>query len=267
MELIFSTVLLIFIYMNILYVIAQVKKNNSIVDVGWGLGFVLISIFTLVMSLINKDNVTSSYLFRNILFNSLIWIWGSRLAYYIFKRNAHKKEDYRYAEMRKSWGKQVYIRGYFQVFMLQGLLMLIIASNIILNNVSNTEALTLFDILGLLIWIIGFIFESFGDSQLKRFINNPSNKGKIMKYGLWKYTRHPNYFGEATMWWGIFIMTLSNNNGIIGIVSPMLITFLLLYVSGVPLLEKKYKDNKEFQKYAKVTNKFFPWLPKKGEIK
>jgi steroid 5-alpha reductase family enzyme len=265
MEVVLNTILLIFIYMNILYAIAQVKKNNSIVDVGWGLGFILISVYTFVMAV---ENFNANAI-RLLVFNLLIWIWGFRLSYYILKRNAHKKEDYRYAEMRKSWGKQVYIRSYFQVFMLQGLLMLIISSTIIFNNISYDNQIGFMYIIGLLIWIIGFIFESVGDAELKKFINNPSNKGKIMKYGLWKYTRHPNYFGEATMWWGIFIMTLypSSKLHVMGIVSPLLITLLLLFVSGVPLLEKKYKDNLEFQEYAKVTNKFFPWFPKKGEIK
>jgi steroid 5-alpha reductase family enzyme len=147
--------------------------------------------------------------------------------------------------------------------MLQGALMLVIAYPIIMNNATDTGSLTILEIIGLAIWIVGFIFEALGDKQLKDFIGDKKNKGHIMKKGLWKYTRHPNYFGEATMWWGIFIITLSSKSGIVGIVSPIVITLLLLYVSGVPMLEEHYKDNKEFQAYAKYTSIFIPLVTKK----
>ncbi len=134
-----------------------------------------------------------------------------------------------------------------------------------MNNSSDIASLRVVDFIGLFIWIIGFLFQSIGDYQLKQFVSNRENKGRIIKSGLWKYTRHPNYFGEATMWWGIFVIGLnpSSNAGLYGIFSPLIITYMLLFVSGVPMLEKKYKDNEEFQKYAKVTNKFVPWFPKK----
>lgn len=120
--------------------------------------------------------------------------------------------------------------------------------------------------LGIAIWLIGFIFESLGDWQLQKFKANPKNKGKIMKTGLWRYTRHPNYFGESMMWWGIWILVISSYGSVINyltVVSPLTITWLLLFVSGVPLLEKKYADNKEFQKYKQQTSSFIPWLPKR----
>ena len=132
-----------------------------------------------------------------------------------------------------------------------------------MNNSTEKGSIGVWEIIGLLIWIIGFIFESLGDKQLKNFISDKRNKGHIMKQGLWKYTRHPNYFGEATMWWGIFIISISSKSGIYGIASPIVITFMLLFVSGVPMLERHYKDNKEFQAYALVTSKFIPWFSKK----
>ena len=120
------------------------------------------------------------------------------------------------------------------------------------------------DYIGLAVWLVGYFFEVVGDNQLKNFIKKPENKGKLMKYGLWKYTRHPNYFGEATMWWGIFLIALSSPNGWIAIISPIIITLLLLlFVSGVPLLENKYKSHPEFAEYAKRTSKFVPLPPKK----
>ncbi|MCL6571176.1 MAG: DUF1295 domain-containing protein [Bacillus sp. (in: Bacteria)] len=125
------------------------------------------------------------------------------------------------------------------------------------------EGLGFLDYIGLATWIVGFFFEVVGDHQLKKFTNKPENKGKLMKYGLWKYTRHPNYFGEATMWWGIFLIALSSPNGWVAIISPMIITLLLLFVSGVPLLEKKYKDHPEFKAYANRTSKFIPMPQRK----
>jgi steroid 5-alpha reductase family enzyme len=123
----------------------------------------------------------------------------------------------------------------------------------------NTE-FSIFDILGLIIWIIGFLFEAIGNYQLRQFTTNSANKGKIVQSGLWKYTRHPNYFGEVVLWWCIFCFTLSF--GFWTIISPFTITLLILYVSGILMLEKKYENNAEFAKYKKRTNSFSPMLPK-----
>lgn len=141
--------------------------------------------------------------------------------------------------------------------------MLLVSTSVIYINNSVPTPLGVLDYLGLTLWIIGYYFEVVGDRQLKDFLKKPENKGKIMKDGLWSFTRHPNYFGEATMWWGIFLIALSIPGGIITIISPLTITILLLFVSGVPLLEKSMADNKDFQEYMKETNKFFPWFPKK----
>jgi steroid 5-alpha reductase family enzyme len=152
--------------------------------------------------------------------------------------------------------------------MLQMTFLLIVALPILLS--ANTDVLInqtgyIILIIGVILWIIGFIFEAVGDAQLKTFKSNPENKGKIMQSGLWKYTRHPNYFGEALMWWAIWIISMSTLSwiNILGIIGPLFITYLLLFVSGVPLLEKKYKDNEAFQAYAKKTSIFFPLPPKK----
>jgi steroid 5-alpha reductase family enzyme len=247
-----ETLLVLFVYFNIWFLIGQLKKNNAVVDIAWGLGFVVVALFTFIYS---------EMVLINYVITILISLWGLRLGYYLFKRNWNKKEDYRYVEMRKSWIKYPMLQAYLKVYMLQMILMIIISIPIIFIN-SSSDSLSLIAYFGILIWIIGYFFEVVGDYQLKVFVKNPNNKGKIMKTGLWKYTRHPNYFGEATMWWGIFIISLSVD-GIYTIISPILITLLLLFVSGVPLLEKKYKDNKEFQEYAKVTSVFIPWFVKK----
>lgn len=252
-------VTLIFIYFLIFFIVAQIIKNNSIVDIGWGMGFVLIAISTF---LVNK-----SYFSRSILVTILVTLWGGRLAYHIISRNWGKPEDFRYAKWREEWGMLLVPRAFLQVFMLQGLLMLIVAFSVIFINSSEATPLGLLDYFGSALWLFGYYFEVVGDRQLKEFLSKPENKGKIMKKGLWRYTRHPNYFGEATMWWGIFLIALSIPRGIITIISPITITVLLLFVSGVPMLEKSMKDNKDFQVYMKETNKFIPWIPKNVKSK
>jgi steroid 5-alpha reductase family enzyme len=255
MDLYVQSIILVFIYMTLFFVVAQIKKNNSIVDMAWGIGFVMIAVYTLFIG--------GNYNPSSIIVTTLVCIWGIRLFYHILKRNLGKSEDFRYAAWRKEWGKWVVPRAFLQVFMLQGVIMLVIAYPIIMNNATTVASLGALEIIGLAIWIVGFIFEALGDKQLKDFIADKTNKGHIMKKGLWKYTRHPNYFGEATMWWGIFIISIPSSSGLMGIVSPIMITLMLLFVSGVPMLEKHYKDNKEFQEYAKVTSIFVPWFPRK----
>ena len=192
----------------------------------------------------------------------LVTVWGLRLFYHIIKRNWGKPEDFRYANWREEWGKFVVIRAFFQVFMLQGFVMTLVAVPILLVNVSPDTGFGLLEFIGLAVWLKGFFFEAVGDKQLADFLRVPENRGKVLQTGLWRYTRHPNYFGEATMWWGLFVIGLSVQNGIFGIISPLVITNLLLFVSGVPMLEKKMMDNPAFVEYAKVTSVFVPWFPK-----
>lgn len=247
--------IVVFVYFLLFFLVAQLIRNNSIVDMGWGAGFIVVALATLL--------IQGAYVERNLLLLLLVTIWGGRLTYYIVRRNWGKPEDFRYAKWRREWGRWVVPRAFLQVFMLQGFLMLVIGYPIILVNANPQPGLNVLDSLGLIVWLVGFYFESVGDKQMAEFKKNPANKGRIINVGLWKYSRHPNYFGEATMWWGIFLLSLSVPFGWSAIISPLAITLLLLYVSGVPMLEKKYKDNPEFQEYAKVTNKFFPWFPKK----
>lgn len=250
--------LVIIIYMSLFYLLSVKKKNYGLVDIGWGFGFIVISLTSL------SFNFNSLHL-KLLIPNILVLLWGLRLSYHLFKRNFNKEEDYRYKEMRNRWGDKANLNAFFKVFMLQGLLMYIVSLPIIINNLYQTELFDQYIYIGIIVWVIGYIFEVIGDYQLKRFISLPKNKGKIMKSGLWKYTRHPNYFGEAVMWWGLFLIVINLKYGLYTIISPILITYLLVYVSGIPLLEKKYNNNPEFQEYAKRTSKFIPWFNKKGE--
>ncbi|MGI9545184.1 MAG: DUF1295 domain-containing protein [Cyclobacteriaceae bacterium] len=246
----------IFVFMTGFFVVAQRLKNNSIVDIGWGLGFVMVAIITLIAYSPPSD--------RAWIVTILTSLWGLRLAIYIFKRNRGKEEDFRYKQWREDWGDQVMANSFFRIFMLQGLLMFAISLPIILVNGSDHPGLNYLDLVGSALWVIGFGFEVIGDNQMSRFKADLSNKGKIMKYGLWRYTRHPNYFGEAVLWWGIFVISFSIGKIWLSVISPLLITYLLTRVSGVPMLEKKYKDNPEYQNYVATTNAFIPWFPRKN---
>jgi len=252
---------LIFFLMCYVFFLAQIFKNNSIVDIFWGLGFICIVIYFAATS--NDFIENKNIVFTKHIINSCIVIWGIRLSLHIFVKNWKQPEDWRYVNFRKLWASKnipQWLGAFLQVFMLQGLIMFIIALPIIHANkyFMPVSKLTYF---GLFIWLIGFYFEAVGDYQKSQFKKNPENKGKILTTGLWKYTRHPNYFGETLMWWAIFIMAIDIFQpliSIINIISPIVLTWLLTKVSGVPMLESKYKGNESYQQYINNTPSFFP---------
>ena len=244
---------LIFVYMTVWYSLSVALKRNDIADIAWGLGFIFIAAFLLM------KNPDSAYLKMSTV---LVTIWGSRLAWHIFARAIKKPEDYRYAAWRKEWGKNFYLRSYLQVFLLQGFFMFLISTSIISIYYSTATTLTATSLIGIIVWFIGFVFESVGDRQLQEFVRNPTNKGKIITTGLWRYTRHPNYFGEVTQWWGLYLFCLNSANQYI-IISPLTITILILFVSGVPMLERKYQGRPDWEEYKNKTSVFIPWFPKK----
>ena len=200
----------------------------------------------------------------SIITTLLVLIWGIRLSTYLFLRFRKTKEDLRYVEIKKNWKKNKLLKEYVGIFLLQGFLMYLVSFVVSVINIFGPGNNNPFYYLGLLVWIIGFVFESVADAQLRNFIKTKKSKDKkIMDEGLWKYSRHPNYFGEVTMWWGIFLISVGTNYWPVTIISPVTITYLILKVSGVPLLEKKYQDDPDFRKYAKKTSIFFPLPPKK----
>lgn len=241
---------LIFIYFLIFYFVAQAKQDNSIVDMLWGPGFSIIAWAVFL----NQENKSS------VLIPLFVSFWSLRLFFHIFRRNSGKGEDYRYKNMRKKWGNHPHIFAFFQVFMLQAVLMYIVALGII-GSQYELKNITLFAFGGI-IFMLGFWFELVADWQLKQFIRKRTVKEDVMKTGLWKYSRHPNYFGEAVLWWGIYLMSLASGGAYWLIISPVTITILVRFVSGVPILEKRYSENLKFQEYAKKTPIFIPWLPK-----
>lgn len=255
LSLFFTPAIFVFLLFITFFIISAYLKDNSVVDIAWGLGFMV----ALVSSVLSSEIFGT----RQLITTLLVTLWGLRLAIHIYLRNKGKGEDFRYKNFRKNWGGKVLINSFFKIYMLQAILCLIIASPAILINSTKGGALNIFDLLGIAVWVIGFFFEAVGDYQLSIFKKDPNNKGKIMKYGVWKYSRHPNYFGEATLWWGLFIMALNHPFGYATVVGPLLIDYMLLKVSGIPMLEKKYKGNKEFEEYKRKTSAFFPLPPKK----
>lgn len=247
-------ILALFAYMSMWFVVSLIKKRNDVADSAWGLGFVLMAWMSYFLS--------GDFSIRGFLAGVLVTIWGFRLSWHIHSRNKGKAEDYRYLAWRKEWGKLFYIRSYFQVYLLQGMFLFLIVLPVLLINKSGGAAFGLFDFFGVAVWLSGFYFESVGDAQLARFIKDTGNKGKLMQSGLWAYTRHPNYFGEVTQWWGIWLLALSVSGGLPGIIGPITITFLILKVSGIPMLEKKMAENPEFASYKKRVSVFFPLPPR-----
>jgi steroid 5-alpha reductase family enzyme len=238
------------------FLIALIIKRNDVADIAWGGGFLL----CVSASLLLGNQLT----IRNILITSLVMVWSLRLSLHIYMRNRFKPEDARYQAWRLSWGAWFYLRSFFQIFIFQGLLLLLVVSPVVISNVFGGKKVSLLDILGIAIWIFGFLFETISDWQLKNFVKISENKGKIIQTGLWRYSRHPNYFGEVTCWWGLWVVALSVPYGVIGIIGPLIITFLILKVSGIPLLEKRMKEKPGFEDYAKKTSIFFP-LPIKNK--
>lgn len=240
-------------YMTLWFVISLIKKRNDVADVAWGLGFVLLAWTAFYLS---GDGA------RAMLINSLVSIWGLRLAWHIHKRNEDKPEDYRYQKWRMDWGNSFYLRSYFQVYVLQGVLLFLIVLPVLAVNKNSGSPLGLLDFAGVMVWLFGFYFEAVGDAELARFKKNPENKGKFLQTGLWAYTRHPNYFGEVTQWWGIWLVSLSVPGGVFTVLGPLTITFLILKVSGIPMLEKKMEEKAEFAEYKRRVSKFFPMPPR-----
>ena len=247
------TGLILFLYMNLWFILAVARKRNDVADIAWGPGFVVMAWGAMITE--GKWGMSA------LLVNILVTVWGLRLAWHIFRRNRNKGEDFRYLEWRKSWGKWFYFRSYFQVFMLQGVLLFIIVLPVLIINKNGFRTLGWFDLAGILVWCTGFIVEASADRQLAEFVKKPSNKGKILQTGLWRYSRHPNYFGEVVQWWGLFLIALSLPDGWMTFPGPITITLLILFVSGVPLLEKKYAGRPDWEEYKNKTSIFFPLPP------
>lgn len=240
--------------------ISLVFKNVTVVDSLWGLGFVMIAWITFAMA--------EGFIGRKLLIAILISLWGLRLAVHLSWRNWGAGEDPRYGTWREKSGDRFWLVSLYKVFILQAVFLWIISLAVQFGQLSPTpDRYTWLDILGVLVWSAGFVFESIGDWQLAKFKADPQNKGRVMDRGLWAYSRHPNYFGEFLIWWGVFLITLSTPNSWWTVLSPIIITAVLLKMTGIPLTEKTtVKKRPGYTDYIKRTSAFIPWFPKKERI-
>ncbi len=241
---------------GLIWVVSLARRDASIVDIFWGPGFVL---------------ATAVYAWsaegwapRETLVLVLVSLWGVRLAVHILWRARGKGEDYRYVEMREKHGGGFWWVSLFTVFLFQALLVALISAPLLQAVQARQPARwTVFDLVGVLLFATGFLFEAVGDLQLSRFRADPANRGKVLRSGLWRYTRHPNYFGDAVVWWSFFVLAVGTPGSLWTVYSPIVMTFLLLKVSGVGLLEKKLRRTRsEYADYVARTNAFFPWFPR-----
>lgn len=244
-------------YMTAIWLVSVRIRDASIVDFCWGVGFILVAAVYALLS--NGDPL------RKGLILTLVTIWGARLSIHIFLRNRGHGEDFRYQVFRRAAGDKFWWVSFFQVFLLQGVILWIVSAPLLAAQHSvQPLAFTIFDMLGVVVWAVGFYFEAVGDWQLWRFKADPANAGKLLTTGLWAYTRHPNYFGDAAVWWGFFLIAVSVPNGILTFFGPLLMTFLLMRVSGVALLERSMRKRKpDYEAYMRRTSAFFPRPPRR----
>lgn len=252
-----QALLTIFIIVTLLWLLSTLIKNVSIVDLFWGMGFIVVNAVYFCYS--------GEFYTRKILLLGLVILWGLRLSFYLSWRNIGQGEDFRYQEFRRKYGAERYWWvSYFQTFLLQGALMMFVSLPLLgVNAQTHANGLNALDYLGLLVYMIGLSFEAGGDFQLARFKKNTKNKGKVLNTGFWKYTRHPNYFGDSAVWWSFALFSLAAGSywTFIGSVG---MTLLIIKVSGVALVEKSLNATKpKYHDYIQKTNAFFPWFPKK----
>jgi len=244
------------VLMVVTWLVSVPLRNASIVDLIWGLGFVLVA--WAVRLTVDGDSA------RQWLLVAMVTVWGLRLSAYLTWRNHGNGEDYRYRAMRKHWGGRFWWVSLFTVFVLQGVLMWTVSIGVQLGQVPDTPGLGVLAALGVVVWAVGLGFEAIGDAQLARFKADPANAGTVMDRGLWRYTRHPNYFGDACVWWGIALVAAESGLGAVGIVGALVMTVLLRRVSGVTLLEKSLKKRRAgYDEYIARTSPFVPRPPRK----
>ncbi len=251
------TFILAFAIQIIFFLFANAFKTDKVTDLAYGLTFVFLAWFILL--------TRSSLEPVQVILTWMVTLWGVRLAVYLFIRILKMGEDKRFDQIRK--GFVSFLK--FWLFQALTIWVIMLPSTYILSQPQLIHFnLTFWT--GIIIFCLGLLIETVADWQKFVFKNNPINKGKWIESGIWKYSRHPNYFGEMTLWWGIFILTLGwqNSWSYLTIIGPIFITFILLKVSGIPLLEKryekKYKDNPDYQAYKNSTNLLIPWWPKRS---
>jgi steroid 5-alpha reductase family enzyme len=246
------------VFVTVLWLVSLLLRDSSIVDSFWGVGFVAVA--ASVAAAVGLSALTS----RAWLMGALVAAWGFRLSHHIFWRNKGKGEDYRYRKWREEAGAAWWWRSFFKVFLLQGVIMWLVAAPVVaVVGSTPQQPINRVDWFAAAVWLVGFFFEAAGDWQLSRFKANLANKGKLFTGGVWRYTRHPNYFGDAAVWWGHYLVAAAAGAWWTAF-SPALMTFLLVRVSGVSMLETALRDSKPgYREYMQSTSAFFPLPPRR----
>ncbi len=240
---------LVLIYMTAWFVVGQRRQRLDVVDTAWGGGFILMALSAAVVA---RD-------LRSTIIAILVALWGTRLAMYMLRRSQQRPPDPRYEELSAKWPKKrFWLRAYGSIFLLQGALVYMVGLPITVAGAATRSGLGALGVLGVIVWLAGFIFEMVADAQLHSFRSAAANKGKVMQGGLWRYSRHPNYFGEIVQWWAIWLIAVQGSLGWVGVLGPLTITGLIVFVSGIPPIERRKRDNFAYQAYAKHTSVLIP---------
>ncbi|MFN8018513.1 MAG: DUF1295 domain-containing protein [Acidimicrobiales bacterium] len=253
-----STALALLVLALVTWLVSLMVRDASIADIAWGLGFIVVA----AVALAQGDGFAA----RSQLLLALVAVWGLRLSAYLAWRNLGHGEDKRYVAMREKAGPGFWWQSLFTVFLLQASLIWVVSLPIQLAATAlEPGSFGLLAYVGVAVWDVGLLFETIGDAQLARFLRDPDNKGRVMRTGLWRYTRHPNYFGEFCVWWGLFLVAAEAPVARIGVIGPAVMTFLLLRVSGVALLERSIgKRRPGYAEYVASTPAFFPRRPRRA---
>jgi steroid 5-alpha reductase family enzyme len=239
------------------FVAAKVSGKHSVIDTAWGLLFAAVAIVVFLRGTADGP--------RQWLLLLLPLAWGLRLAIHIGRRNRGKPEDPRYEQLLSKARGNPDLYALRMVYLLQGILAVVIASPIVAGGFADARAGVL-TWLGVVLWAVGVTFEAVGDAQLERFRRDPANRGRIMDVGLWRYTRHPNYFGDACVWWGIFLVAADAPIALVTVYAPILMTLLLTKGSGARILERHMSGRPGWEVYAARTSAFLPWPPRRGPV-
>ncbi len=242
---------LLFAYMTAWFLLARQRQRFDTVDSAWGGGFALAAWAVAVQ-------VPST---RTLVIALLVTVWSARLTRHIASRSRKAGDDPRYVAMAEKWKGNIWLRAYLALFLTQGFLIWLISLPIVLAAGIQLTGWAWLTVFGAVIWAVGFAVESISDRQLAAFLAKKPAKGSVLSDGLWRYSRHPNYFGELVQWWGIGIIALQVSYGWIGLFGPLLLTVLIVFVSGIPPIEKRRKDNAAYQEYKKHTSSLIPWFP------
>lgn len=246
-HILYINALLVVLYMSAWFLVAWKRHRIDTVDIAWGGGFVLVAWATLLQA----------PSFRNQLIANIVTVWGIRLAYHIFSRHKGRGNDPRYIELSRKWKGNFWLRAYLSIFLVQGLLVLVVGIPITVAANQQLEGLAWLSLAGTVIWSLGFVIEATADYQLSEFLKL-KKRPKILQTGLWKYSRHPNYFGELVQWWAIGIIALQVSYGWLGLLGPLTLSVLIIFVSGIPPIERAKAKDKDYQAYKKQTSPLIP---------